>query len=102
MYVQRSIHSRKKFKNIEGLTIPLDTNQVWWEQSDSKWKNLSIELDASNQRWFQKIFVKFLYYAQAIDSTMLMALNSLSSVQTNPTVETAKEITYFLNICAVA
>ena len=60
-------------------------------------KNLAIELDTSNQRRFQKIVVKILCYAQAIDSTMLMALNSLSLFQTNPTVETAKEITHFLN-----
>ena len=36
-----------------------------------------------------------LYCAQAIDSTMLMSLNSLAAAQTKPTAETAKNITHF-------
>ena len=31
---------------------------------------------------------------------MLMDLNSLAAVQTNPTIETAKQITHFLNYSA--
>ena len=48
----------------------------------------------------QKIVGKFLYYARAIDPTMLMALNSLAAVQTNPKIVTAKQITQFLNYSA--
>ena len=40
------------------------------------------ELDENNQKILQKIVGKFLYYARAIDPTMLMELNSLVEVQT--------------------
>ena len=58
------------------------------------------ELDENNQKILHKIVRKFLYYARAIDPAMLMALNSLDAVHTNPTVETAKQITHFLNYSA--
>ena len=55
------------------------------------------ELDKNKNKKLQKNVGKFLYYARAIDPTMLMALNSLAEVQNKPTVETAKQITQFLN-----
>ena len=58
------------------------------------------ELDENNQEILHKIVRKFLYYDRAIDPAMLMALNSLASVQTNPTIETARQITQFLNYSA--
>ena len=48
------------------------------------------ELDQKNQKQPQKIVGKLLYYAKAIDPTILTALISLAEVQTNPTEETAK------------
>ena len=41
-----------------------------------------------------------LYYARAIDPTIFMALNSLTEVQTKPTIETAKQIIQFINYIA--
>ena len=55
------------------------------------------ELDEYNQKRLQKIVGKFLYYDKAIDPTMLMTINSLAAVQTNSKIETAKQITKFLN-----
>ena len=55
------------------------------------------KLDESDQKRLQKIFVKYLYYTKAIDPTMLMALKPLAAVQTKSTIETAKQITHFLN-----
>ena len=40
---------------------------------------------------------KFLYYARAVEPTMMMALNLLSVVHTKPTVKTAKQVTQILN-----
>ena len=59
-------------------------------------KSPAEKLDEYNQKMIQKIVGKFLYYARAIDPTMLMDLNSLAAVQTNPTIETAKQITQFI------
>ena len=36
-------------------------------------------------------------YAIAVDPTIRVALNSLVAVQTKPTIETAKQVTQFLN-----
>ena len=60
----------------------------------------SEELDEHNHKILQKIVGKFVYYTRAIDSTILMALNSLAAVQTNPKIDTAKQITEFLNYSA--
>ena len=57
-------------------------------------------MDENNQKRLQKIVVNFLYFARAIDPTMLVALKSLVAVQTKPTIETAKQITQFLNYSA--
>ena len=46
------------------------------------------------------MFWKFLYYGRAIYPTMLMALNSVYTVQTKKTIENAKQITQFLNYSA--
>ena len=54
-------------------------------------------MDKQNQKRLQKIAGKFLYYARAIDPKMLMSLNSLAVVQKNPTIETEKQITQFIN-----
>ena len=45
----------------------------------------------------RKIVEKSLYYAGAINPTMLMAVNSLAVVQKKPTTETAKQISQLLN-----
>ena len=63
-------------------------------------KHPASELYAMNQKRLQKIVVKFLCYARAIDSTMLMELKYPSAVQTKPTIDTDKKITNFLNYCA--
>ena len=57
----------------------------------------SEELYEYNEKRLQKIVGTLLYYTRAIYPTMLMALNSLVVVQTNLTIETAKQITQFLN-----
>jgi hypothetical protein len=42
---------------------------------------------------------KLLYYAQAVDMTMLVALSSLASQQTKGTEHTAEDAVKFLNYC---
>ena len=58
------------------------------------------ELDENNQKIIHKIVVNFLYYARAIDPTMLMALNLMAEVQAKPTTKTEKQIIQFLNFSA--
>ena len=51
----------------------------------------SEELDENNQKRLQKFVEKILYYARHIYPKMLMDLNSLEAVQTNPKIETANK-----------
>ena len=57
-------------------------------------------LDAPALKHLQNVIGTFLYYARAVDSTMLVALGSLASAQTNGTEATTVAITQLLNYCA--
>ena len=57
-------------------------------------------MDENNKKRLQKIVGKILYYARAVDPTILMGLNSLVTVQIKLTIETAKQINQFLNYIA--
>ena len=59
------------------------------------------KLDDNNQKRLYKIVGNFLYSSRAVDSTVLMALNSLAEVQTKPVIKTAKQITRFINYSAI-
>ena len=52
------------------------------------------------QKEIQKIVKKSLYYARAIDNTMMHALNDLASQITTGTMKTEITIECFLNYCA--
>ena len=101
-YVRAVLHSfqHKKPKRPKyspySCTQPIygNNNQMLSEKAPAE------ELDEKNQKILQKIVSKFLYYARAIDSTMLMSLNSLAAVQTKPKIETTKQITQFINYSA--
>ena len=57
-------------------------------------------LDAPALRHLQKVIGTLLYYARAVDSTMLVALGSLASAQTNGTAADTIAISQLLNYCA--
>jgi hypothetical protein len=57
-------------------------------------------LNKAETKLLQEIIGTLLYYARAIDSTMLVALSSLASAQANGTQETAKACTKLLNYAA--
>jgi hypothetical protein len=48
----------------------------------------------------QQVLGTFLYYGQAVDSTMLTALSSIASTQAKPTQETMENIKLFLDYAA--
>ena len=57
-------------------------------------------LDLSDKRKVQEILGTLLYYAHAVDSTMLVAIGTLASQQATPTIATMHAITHLLNYCA--
>jgi hypothetical protein len=57
-------------------------------------------LDAKDTKRIQEILGTLLYYARAVDSTILVALGSLASEQSKGTELTLQRITHLLNYCA--
>jgi hypothetical protein len=49
-------------------------------------------LDEAGKKCVQQIVGSFLYYAQAVDPTILMALSEISSQQAAPTENTMKRV----------
>ena len=54
-------------------------------------------LDAAGKKRVQQIVGSFLYYARAVDPTILMALSEISSQQSAPTENTMKWVNQFLD-----
>ena len=63
-------------------------------------KDESKRLDAEAVNRFQQFFGTLLYYAQAIDPTMVKSLGSLASQQAESTNTTVKRMTQLLNYAA--
>ena len=57
-------------------------------------------LSPSGKTRVQQIVGTFLFYARAIDNTMVPVLNSLSASQSKPTASTNQDITQFLDYTA--
>jgi hypothetical protein len=58
-------------------------------------------LSDQNNKLLQKITGKFLFYAQAVDLTMLVTLSALALMQTKGTEQTMNDTVKFLHYCAL-
>ena len=93
-YVRAALHSfQHQKKSPQDSPYPW-TQPIYGENNQMLLKKETAEkLDGNYQKRPQKIIGKFLYCARSVDPTMLMALNSLAAVQTNPTIKNAKQVT---------
>ena len=57
-------------------------------------------LDKNDKRFVQEVTGTFLFYARAVDATMLTALSSLASEQCSPTERTMEKVKQFLDYAA--
>ena len=57
-------------------------------------------LDPKKTKYVQAVGGTFLYYARAIDCTMLPALNEIASVQSKPTAKTLQKVDMLLDYAA--
>ena len=62
--------------------------------------DLTTRLTAAGITRLQEVIGTLLYYARAIDSTLLVPLGTLASAQSNGTEATARAVTQLLNYCA--
>ncbi len=59
--------------------------------------NDSLQLDEAGKKQSQQIVGSFLYYARAVNPTILMTLSEISSQQSAPTENTMKRVNQFLD-----
>ena len=57
-------------------------------------------LDKNGKLFVQQVLGTFLYYARAVDSTMLVALSAIASEQATPTKKTMEKVDQFLDYAA--
>jgi hypothetical protein len=62
-------------------------------------ENNSPALSAKDVNKVQQLMGKFLYYARAVDPTLIMPINVLASEQTKATSDTADKVIKLLNYC---
>ena len=62
--------------------------------------NDSPPLDDAGKKRIQQVVGSFLYYARAVDPTILMALSDIASQQNKPTEKTMQRVTQFLDYMA--
>jgi hypothetical protein len=67
-------------------------NALYTEDMDT-----SASLPKEDKKFIQEVIGTFLYYAQCVNSTMLAALGSIATQQTNPTENTMKKERHFLD-----
>ncbi len=60
----------------------------------------SIPLDKEGQKFVQAVTGTLLYYSQAVDPTMLVALNAIATQQASPTQKTMDRVKQLLDYCA--
>ena len=60
----------------------------------------SLALSKTEKTHVQEVIGVYLYYARAVDCTMLTALGSLATEQANPTQDTMKKVNQFLDYAA--
>jgi hypothetical protein len=62
--------------------------------------DISRPLSKEEKKYIQQVIGTFLYYGQAVDSTMLTTLSSIASTQAKPTKETMNNTKLFLDYAA--
>ena len=101
-YVQQALH---RFQHPVPNS-PEDSPHAWTPPSYGATVQLtplhdtSPKLNQAGVTRIQQIIGTFLYYARAVDPTMLVALSSLATNHTNSTQATAKAVTRLLNYAA--
>jgi hypothetical protein len=73
------------------------SSYIWEDNQAPNPTNNSHLLDIASKKRIQQIVRSFLYYAQAVDPTILMALSNMATQQSAPTKNTKKRVKQFLD-----
>ena len=77
-------------------TVPTYGATIQYAKTEDTTKLLSKD----KKKYIQQVIGTFLYYSQAVDSTMLTTLSSIASMQSAPTAQTMADTKLFLDYAA--
>ena len=97
-YVQKAL-IRFNATDLPGANSPMIyTPPKYYSKKQQKATNdVSPPVSADRKKRIQEIVGVFLYYARAVDPTMLTAINKIASAQSNPTEDVEASVMHFLN-----
>ena len=87
----------RKIQNAPHPHTPIDYGS---KQQYAKEEVEEAELGKEEKLFVQQVLGTFLYYARAVDSTMLVALSAIASEQAKPTKATMEKVDQFLDYAA--
>ena len=84
------------------VTCPFESNPVNYRETLDNIIHAddSPTLDANGKKIIQQVVGSFLYYARAVDCTILTALTAIATKQADPTEKTLKRVHQFLDYMA--
>jgi hypothetical protein len=80
-------------RQIQGCPYALEPKKIGTEAQASFPQDNMPKLDKKGIKWVKKIVGSILYYAQAVDMTVLMALSTIAVNQTKATKQTTERCT---------
>ena len=100
-YVKKAL-IRFNATDLPGANSPLlYTPPKYYSKKQQKATNdVSPPVSAERKKRIQEIVGVFLYYARAVDPTMLTAINKIASAQAHPTEDVEAAVMHFLNYAA--
>jgi hypothetical protein len=82
---------------IAKFTSPTCGSNIWSKYVEAE--SPSIPLDKEGQKFIQAVTSTLLYYSQAVDPTMLVALNAIATQQVSPMQKTMDRVKQLLDYC---
>jgi hypothetical protein len=101
-YIAKQLLRYEHPNPTEPQHCPYNPNPIKYGQDNQATDPIdtSPKLNKANKKCIQQIVRSFLYYARAVNPTILMALSAIASQQALPTEDTRNHITQFLDYMA--
>jgi hypothetical protein len=98
-YVKKQLVRYEHVPPKKPQNCPFEPNPVHYGKKSDQIKPEpdSPPLDEKGKKFIQRVVGSFLYYARAVDMTILMALSDIASQQAKPTEKTLKRVNQFLD-----
>ena len=101
-YIRKQLvkYKHKKPKRPKHCPYTLALIKFGTKTQESLPEDTSKQLDKDGQKYIQQVVGSLLYYAWAVDPTILLALNDITSQQSKPTKQTCQHVNQLLDYVA--